>query len=315
MVFNKLRKHRFNEDREFFKCDFKIIKDTIDEISNLLNEYEQDTTNKNIICKIIKYIPPFLLLSIQQNCKQIIDIIFDNKDDIDTNFICKNKIDVIFNNWNSNKNKNKDRLIKLFSTRIIITNNTYENINMDKLNEFLTFYNNLYNKLMNHDTLTLEENNIVTQINSIGNPITNEKISNMIIKNSNLCKLSINIFLLLFLHDESDIKFNLNFDCVSDWLNSKKGHLKKLLLNNFKENCDYVINIKKKSQINSTGLTTYHEIFLNLNCFKRLCNISNAEKSKVLIKYYMLIENLIYKYHDMLNKKTENIINRKIIHE
>ena len=63
---------------------------------------------------------------------------------------------------------------------------------------------------------TLEENNIITQISSIGNPITNEKISNMIIKNSNLCELSINIFSLLFSHDESDIKFDLNFDCVSD---------------------------------------------------------------------------------------------------
>jgi len=79
-------------------------------------------------------------------------------------------------------------------------------------------------------------------------------------------------------------------------------------LNNFEEDFDYTIEIKKKKQINSTGKTTYHEIFITPNCMKELCMISQTKKAKEVRKYFIALEKLIKKYfEDIKNQMYKKI--------
>ena len=45
MVFNILRKYKMEENREFVKCDVKIIINTIDYVCKLLNDYYKNKSN------------------------------------------------------------------------------------------------------------------------------------------------------------------------------------------------------------------------------------------------------------------------------
>jgi len=95
----------------------------------------------------------------------------------------------------------------------------------------------------------------------------------------------------------------IDFDKVYKWLSTRKDDLKKILVKNFEEEFDYTITIKKKKQKNSTGLTTYHEIYVTPNCFKELCMISQTQKARDVRKYFIEMEKLVKKYYDKIKKE------------
>ena len=104
-------------------------------------------------------------------------------------------------------------------------------------------------------------------------------------------------FFFIAKEDYDDTQRVINFDLVCIWLNTSKHKLKEVLLKNFEENYDYTLEKKQKVQINSTGRTTYHEIFITPNCFKELCMISLTAKAKEVRKYFIEMEKLIKRYH------------------
>lgn len=127
-------------------------------------------------------------------------------------------------------------------------------------------------------------------------------------KFSTIPKKFIKDFFIIAKEEYSDNELIIDFDIVSKWLNVRKDNLKTILLNNFEEDFDYTIEIKKKKQINSTGKTTYHEIFITPNCMKELCMISQTKKAKEVRKYFIALEKLIKKYfEDIKNQMYKKI--------
>lgn len=110
-------------------------------------------------------------------------------------------------------------------------------------------------------------------------------------------------FFFIAKEDYDDTQRIINFELVCLWLNTRKDHLKEVLLKHFEENYDYTLEKKQKGQINSTGKTTYYEILITPNCFKELCMISLTAKAKEVRKYFIEMEKLIKRY--FLTIKTE----------
>ena len=92
-------------------------------------------------------------------------------------------------------------------------------------------------------------------------------------------------------------KFTIEFDIVCKWLNTRKDHLKRLLVRNFEENYDYIIENRRIPHVNAKGSARSEYIQLTSDCFKELCMLSQTKKAKDVRKYFLAIERLLSKYH------------------
>ncbi len=124
-----------------------------------------------------------------------------------------------------------------------------------------------------------------------------------LIRFSTLPKKFIHDFFIISKEEYNGIDIIINFDIICEWLNVKKENLKRLLINKFDKNFDYTETKKQKKQINSTGLTTYYEIFISPNCFKELCMLSQTAKAKEVRKYFIEMEKLIKTYYDTIKSE------------
>ena len=125
-------------------------------------------------------------------------------------------------------------------------------------------------------------------------------------------------FFSFYDEEKSEYEFVIDLEKIASWLNVTKKNLKELLVNNFKENDDYVqINVPK---LKVRGGHNNMKVYLTYDCFKMLSMISQAQKSDEVRKYYIDIEKhlLIYRNEiiDDLQKqigiKTKN---KKIIEQ
>jgi phage anti-repressor protein len=100
----------------------------------------------------------------------------------------------------------------------------------------------------------------------------------------------------------------IDFDIVVKWLNVRKDNLKALLVKKFEKDFDYDIIIKKVK--NKIGAATNYVDFIQLtpDCFKALCMLSQTAKAADVRKYYLSIEKLIRRYHELIEAR----LNEKI---
>jgi len=87
-----------------------------------------------------------------------------------------------------------------------------------------------------------------------------------------------------------------------------KHNLKILVEKYFIKNVDYTITEIKKSHPRSPGSTIKELILLTPNCFKHICMLSHSKTAIQARVYYLELENLILKYHYMI----EDQLNEKI---
>lgn len=80
----------------------------------------------------------------------------------------------------------------------------------------------------------------------------------------------------------------IDFDKVVKWLGTQKSNLKRLLINNFKEEYHYTID--------------NNNIMITPDCFKEICMISQTEKAKDFRKYFLSIEKLTRKYYTQIQE-------------
>ena len=85
--------------------------------------------------------------------------------------------------------------------------------------------------------------------------------------------------------------YTIYFHKVAKWLKVLKANLKRLLLNNFILNADY-ITVNKKS----TGGRPFEMILLTSDCFKELAMLSKTKRAKLVRQYYISLEKHIDKY-------------------
>ena len=92
----------------------------------------------------------------------------------------------------------------------------------------------------------------------------------------------------------------IKFDLVSDWLSTRKDHLKDILLDNFEEEFDYIITkLTKKDGAKSNN---YVEIKISPQCFKEICMISQTKKAKEVRKYFLEMEKLVKRYYEVIDE-------------
>jgi phage anti-repressor protein len=125
-------------------------------------------------------------------------------------------------------------------------------------------------------------------------------MNNFLTQFSTLPKKFIDDFFMIAKENYSDNDIIINFDVVCDWLNTRKDHLKSILIKNFEKNFDYTETKKHKKQVNGPKVTITHEIFITPNCFKEICMISQTPKAKEVRKYFIEMERLIKTYHETI---------------
>ena len=126
-------------------------------------------------------------------------------------------------------------------------------------------------------------------------------MENFLLKFSDVPKNFIYDFFDIAKEEYNDYSFSIDFEIVINWLKIRKDNLKIVLINNFDENYDYIIEVVKI--FHRTGASLKEEIFLTPNCFKELCMLSQTLKAKEVRKYFISIEKLVRKYHEHIQEK------------
>jgi len=112
---------------------------------------------------------------------------------------------------------------------------------------------------------------------------------------------------------------------ITKWLNVRKDHLKKLLIDNFEDGKDYN-EIKEKYDGKRVLTNNKKTVLLTYECAKLLCMISRSEKATMIRNFYIEIEKILINYKDniaqnlydqleikMNNKKIINGNNKKAL--
>jgi phage anti-repressor protein len=102
------------------------------------------------------------------------------------------------------------------------------------------------------------------------------------------------IFYPFYDEGKTEYDYTINLEKIASWLEVRKEHLKDLLINNFKENEDY---IELKNTNNGKGIgrgkNNRKIIMLKYMCAKELCMISRTKKSQITRKFFIDVEKLL----------------------
>lgn len=73
-----------------------------------------------------------------------------------------------------------------------------------------------------------------------------------------------------------------------------KDHLKRTLVKSHQENIDYIIINENKRK--KRGGHNKEQIYLTVNCFKKVCLKTKSRMADKIINYYIALENLVIEY-------------------
>lgn len=121
-------------------------------------------------------------------------------------------------------------------------------------------------------------------------------MSNFLKKYSLIDSKFIDEYYSFYTDNDNQTDYIIDLNKLAYWLNVNKSDLKKLLIENFEENEDYIIETNKLKQKNITT------IMLKNDCSKMLSMISSSPKAKTICKFHIELEKTIIKY-------TQTIIN------
>lgn len=119
-----------------------------------------------------------------------------------------------------------------------------------------------------------------------------------------------------YLNYNSKKDFVVNLDDVWKWIGfSQKIRAKELIVNNFKENDDYMyekpaFSIKKagpeEKNLGGSGLNK-ENILLTVHCFKKLCLKAKTKKSDEIHEYYVTLEEIM---NEVVEEQSEDLKNQ-----
>jgi phage anti-repressor protein len=200
------------------------------------------------------------------------------------NRILKNKFLSFIFLW-CNKN---DKIFKYLNKFI----NYKYNIDCYKINRPILLIEN------NKQKLLIENDKQILLIKNNKNNLAynNNKIVEFLKKYSLIDNQFIDNFYSFYDADNNKFNFTIELNNISNWLNIKKEHLKRLLVNNFTEKKDYIQ--KKETNKKSRGKNNTIHVLLTYDCAKLLCMISKSEKACEIRNFYINIENLLLKNID-----------------
>lgn len=100
-------------------------------------------------------------------------------------------------------------------------------------------------------------------------------------------------------------EFKIDLDIVAKWLKCRKDNLKSTLLESYQNEVDYII---VKDDTSKKPGRKLEKILLTADCFKFLCMRSKTEKSQMVRRYYVELENLMEKYSADFTEKLQQRI-------
>jgi hypothetical protein len=122
-------------------------------------------------------------------------------------------------------------------------------------------------------------------------------------------------------YDEGKNEYDKTIDLekIALWLNVTKGHIKRLLIDNFEDGKDYN-EFKPKSTKEHKVSNNKKTILLTYECAKLLCMISRSEKATMIRNFYIEIEKILINYKDNIAQNLYDqleikVNNKKIINE
>lgn len=132
--------------------------------------------------------------------------------------------------------------------------------------------------------------------NMSSNFLENDKLVQLIKANFNdsdneLFKLSFNLFNKNY-NNQND--FIVDFEDIYKWIGfTQKVNAKRLLLNNFIQDEDYILFFSKEEK--SFG-RPIEKILLKVNSFKKFCLKASTREADKIYNYYIKMEELVFKY-------------------
>jgi superfamily II DNA or RNA helicase/phage anti-repressor protein len=168
-----------------------------------------------------------------------------------------------------------------------LSNNTNAIID-NKIIKFKIINNNIVKqekyKMINNNTSIMCDENIIDDNNN------NDLIQFIKSKFPDIPE----IFYPFYDEGKTEYDYTINLEKIASWLEVRKEHLKDLLINNFKENEDY---IELKNTNNGKGIGRGRNnrkiIMLKYMCAKELCMISRTKKSQIIRKFFIDVEKLL----------------------
>jgi len=145
----------------------------------------------------------------------------------------------------------------------------------------------------------------------------NDELLNKLIQefNTEEEKIFIKHFQIYFKYGYNSEEFIMNFDDIWEFLEFKqKTHAKRLLINKFKLNHDYISLFNNLNNSESGGHNK-ETIMLKISTFKSLCMLANTEKAERLRGYYVKFEKISLQYIELKSKeaieKLQNDLKKK----
>jgi uncharacterized coiled-coil DUF342 family protein len=109
-------------------------------------------------------------------------------------------------------------------------------------------------------------------------------------------------FMIYLEHGNNDKAFIINLDNIWEQIGfSEKGKAKRLLINKFIENINYIIRLPSRASVDDSCNNIYipsnkETILLNVTTFKKFCIIASTKKSNEICDYYLKMENIMNQY-------------------
>lgn len=111
----------------------------------------------------------------------------------------------------------------------------------------------------------------------------------------------------------NEYDYTIDLNKLAFWLEIRKGHLKDLLVSNFSENEDYIIEQNKSDgKGKGIGKNNVKVVMLTYTCAKLLCMISRTAKATIIRNFYIDLEKLIITYKDSIVRDLNNQLGIKI---
>ncbi len=128
-------------------------------------------------------------------------------------------------------------------------------------------------------------------------------------------KQFVNNFKMYLAHGNDDTKFVVSLDNIWKWIGfSKIGHAKRLLVNKFSENINYILldRASPDGLVLSNSVWNKEIILLNVSTFKKFCMKASTSRADEICDYYVNMENIMLQYtKEKLNEMQVNYENTK----
>jgi phage anti-repressor protein len=139
------------------------------------------------------------------------------------------------------------------------------------------------------------------------------KITDFLKKYSLINGVFIDDFYSFYDNNQNEYDYTIDLTKLAFWLEVRKEHLKDLLVSNFNEDEDYIIEKNKPNgKGKGIGKNNTKIVMLTYTCAKMLCMISRTPKANIIRKFYIDLEKLIITYKDSIVKDLNNQLGIKI---